>query len=104
MKSQKDILNKIIPADDLYWDKQDGKYIAHSPEEIDSILMSCIENGITDQSEIMKVFNWCTSVRIGELLMKGFLAGKVNILGIDEDGEPFFGQSSPEGNDNQSDV
>lgn len=104
MKSQKDILNKLIPADDLYWDKTEGKYIAHSQEEIDSILRSCIENDITDQSEIIKVFNWCTSVRIGELLMKEFLAGKILILGIDQDGEPFFGQQSPEGLDNQSDV
>ena len=104
MKSQKDILNKLIPADDLYWDNEEGKYIAHSAEEIDSILRSCIENDITDQSEIIKVFNWCTSVRIGELLMKGFLAGKIGIIGIDKDGEPLFSQTPPEDDDQSSDV
>jgi hypothetical protein len=99
MKSQKDVLNKLIPADDLYWDKHDGKYIAHSEEEINSILTLCLENGITDQSEIMKVFNWCTSVRVGELLMKGFLAGKILILGIDQNDELIFGQAPPEEDD-----
>jgi hypothetical protein len=103
MKNQKHILNKLIPADDLYWDKHEGKYIAHSEEEINEIITSCIENDITEQKEIMEVFNWCTSVRIGELLMKGFLTGNVKILGIDKDGEPIFGQYSPEEDDQPSD-
>jgi hypothetical protein len=103
MKSQKDILNKLIAADDLYWDEYEGRYIVHSKEEIDSILTSCIENGISNQSDIIKIVNWCTSVRVGNLLMKGFLAGKILILGVDKDGEPIFGQQSPEGLHNQSD-
>jgi hypothetical protein len=104
MKNQKDILNKIIPADDLYWDKSEGKYIAHSQEEIDSILTSCINNDITDQDEVMKVLNWCTSIRVGELLMKGFLTGKIVVLGFDEHNEPLFGQPFSEDCDNQSEV
>jgi len=72
MKSQKDIINKLIAADDLYWDEYEGRYIVHSKEEIDSILTSCIENGISNQSDIIKIVNWCTSVRVGNLLMKGF--------------------------------
>lgn len=103
MKNQKDVLNKFIPADDLYWDKHEGKYITHSEEEINDIITSCIKNNITEQNDIMKVFHWCTSVRVGELLMKGFLTGNVHILGIDKDGEPIFGQSLPEEDNQPSD-
>ena len=91
MKNQKDVLNKFIPADDLYWDKLEGKYITHSEEEIKDIIFSCI------------ILHWCTSVRVGELLLKGFLTGNVHILGIDKDGEPIFGQYSPEEDDQPSD-
>jgi hypothetical protein len=102
MKNQKDILNKIIPADDLYWDETEKKYIVHSQEEIKSILTSCINNDISEQEEVMKVFNWCTTVKVGELLMKGFLTGKIVVLGFDKHNEPLFGQPFSEDINNQS--
>jgi hypothetical protein len=96
MKNQKDILNKLIPADDLYWDDYDNKYIALSKEEIDAVLIACVNDNIHDEQSMIEILQWCTSVRVGELLMKGFLAGKISILGLDKDGEPFFGEKSPD--------
>jgi hypothetical protein len=43
-----------------------------------------------EESEIMSVLNWCTHVRIGELLMKQFINNNIVIVGIDENGEPIF--------------
>ena len=102
MKNQKDILNKIIPADDLYWDRIEKKYIALSEDEIHNTMLCCINNNITDESDIVKVLNWCTNVRVGELLMKGILAGRISIIGVDQDGEPVFGQSSQPEEDKSS--
>jgi len=90
MGSQKDVVNKLIPADDLYWDDIEKKYIALSEEEIENIMLTCINNSIDSDQEITQVLNWCTSVRVGELLMKNFLNGTIAIDGIDKDGEPFF--------------
>lgn len=90
MRNQKDVLNKLIPADDLFWDKYEGKYIALSYDEIDNILQACMNSNIISEDDLMKVVNWCTSVRVGELLMKGFITGKIGILEVDKDGEPIW--------------
>jgi hypothetical protein len=97
MSSQKDIVNKIIPADDLYWDDTENKFIALSDDDIDSIITACVDNSITEESEILAVMNWCTNVRVGQLLMKNFLGGSIAIQTIDNDGEPVF-VSNPNGN------
>lgn len=93
MYSQKDVINKIIPADDLYWDDYENKYIALNNDEIDDIICKCFDNAITEETSIMKVLNWCTSVRVGQLLMKNFLAGSIAIKTIDSDDEPVFMQN-----------
>lgn len=96
MNDQSLILNKIIPADDLYFDSNDGRYVALSDEDIDLIIERCVDNNLIDQKSITHVVNWCTSVRVGQLLMKNFLAGKISIRTLSSDGEPFFGQSLPD--------
>lgn len=90
MKSQRDIINTIIAGDDLYWDHYEGKYIALSMDEVNNIIMQCAENDIYDEKSIMKVLNWCTSVRIGSLLMRNFLEGKISISCDDDSDEPEF--------------
>lgn len=90
MSSQKDIVNKIIPADDLYWDDTENKFIALSDNDINDIISACMDNAITEEPGILSVLNWCTSVRVGQLLMKNFLSGNIAIQTIDEEGEPVF--------------
>ena len=90
MSSQKDFINKIIPADDLYWDEIDNKYIALSPDDINSILISCCDSAISEEKDMMKILNWATSVRVGEILLKNFINGQLAINGFDENEEPKF--------------
>ena len=92
-KKQKDVINKLIPADDLYWDKEEKKYIALSPEEIDKIMYTAIDNGFTEEKDVIDILNWATSVKVGELLLKHFMQGGLAISGIDDSGEPFFTQN-----------
>lgn len=93
MSSQKDVVNKLIPADDLYWDDTESKYIALSPEEIDSLISAAIDNGFTEENDTMSILNWATSVKVGELLLKNFMRGGLTISGIDDSGEPIFAQN-----------
>lgn len=90
MHSQRDVVNQIIAADDLYWDDMEQKYVALSPDEIDNIIKMCIENDLVEQSQIMSVMHWCTNARVGEILMKNFLNGSIGIRSIDNTGEPEF--------------
>jgi hypothetical protein len=90
MQGRNDFINTIIAGDDLHWDHYDNKYIALSMEEIDAIIIACTENDIHDEHNMMKVINWCTSVRVGNLLMKNFLEGKIRISCDDESEEPEF--------------
>jgi len=84
------ILNKIIAADDLHWNNMEEKYTAISPEELDTILKNSIENNITDEDELFKIVSWATNARVGEILLKNYLQGKIKIFGLDENGEPYF--------------
>ncbi len=93
MNGQKDILNKLIPADELYWCKEEKKYVAISQAELTAIILKCIDNEIVDPSEIVKMTNWATHIHVGNILLKGFLKGSVSIAGFDESNEPVFGEN-----------
>jgi hypothetical protein len=87
-------LNNLIAADDLHWNDDEEKYVALSSEEIDQILINCIESDIYKESDIMHIVNWCTSVKVGQILFNNFLKKQVKIVGLDKDNEPFFESNS----------
>jgi len=84
------VINNIIPADDLHWCEEEGKYVSLSREEMDDIIAACVLQDIKELDDIFKVIQWCGSVRIGEILWKNFLSGSVSIVGFDGQGEPKF--------------
>jgi len=85
----RDSLNNIIAADDLYWNEIEKKYTALSMEELDSILLNCVDQGIHDENDMLKIVSWATNARVGALLLKNFLENKVKIR-VDEEGETYF--------------
>jgi hypothetical protein len=85
----RDSLNNIIAADDLYWSEIEKKYTALSTEELDSILLNCVDQGIHDENDMLKIVSWATNARVGALLLKNFLENKVKIT-VDEEGEAYF--------------
>lgn len=84
------VINNIIPADDLHWSAEEGKYVSLSREEIDDIISSCLQQDISNLDDIMKMISWCGTVRVGQILWKNFLAGSLKISGFDEKDEPKF--------------
>lgn len=67
------MLNKLISADDLHWCEEEQKYISLSEEEINKIMLNCIDQNITSLDEIYKMVSWAGLVRVGNLLLNNFL-------------------------------
>lgn len=86
----KHIINNLIPADDLHWCEEEGKYVSLSREEIDDLIAACVGQGITELDDIFRVVRWRGEIRIGEILWKNFMSGGIRITGFDEAGEPMF--------------
>lgn len=85
------MINKIIAADDLHWCEEEKKYVSLSNEDVEKIIFSCVEQNITDFDDIYKVIQWAGLVRVGEILLKNFMQGKIRITGFDNS-EPNFGE------------
>lgn len=89
--NNENVINKIIPADDLHWCEEDQKYTSLSMQDLDAIIINCIDQGITNLEDIHKVVSWAGFVRVGDLLLKNFLTNRLAITGFDSDDEPLFG-------------
>lgn len=94
------ILNNLIPADNLYWDDEEKRYVSLSKEQSYEIIEACVQHGINDLQDVCKVVSWCGNIRIAEILKQGFLAGNVEIVGFDENDEPLFKPSKEVENEN----
>jgi hypothetical protein len=86
------MINKIIPADDLHWNEEDNKYVSLSNEDVDNIIVACAKQDITEFEDIYKVVQWAGLVKVGEILLRNFLDGRIKILGFDKS-EPYFGEN-----------
>jgi hypothetical protein len=96
----KDLINNIIPADDLHWDEIEKRYVSLSAEETQEIILACMNQGINDLKKIYKVVSWCGEIRVGQLLWKNFLSGCVEISGFDSSGEPIFSPNKGNSDEN----
>jgi hypothetical protein len=84
------LINNIIPADDLHWDKSENKYVSLSEKETQEIIAGCLDQGMKDLNDVYRVVQWCGCVRVGQILWKNFLQGSLSICGFDENDEPLF--------------
>lgn len=89
-KGYKYIINNLIAADDLYWNKDENKYNALSKKELDKIIKACISQNIKNEEDIFDIVNWATQVKVGSLLLKNFTNNEILVSGIDKHGEPIF--------------
>lgn len=81
MKYQQ-IINRLIAADDLHYDADEGRYVSLSVEEVNAIIKRCQELGISDCAQITKTVAWCGYVRVGQILERSFMAGRLTIQGF----------------------
>lgn len=86
----KKTINNIIAADDLHWNEDEQKYVALSDDEIDQIILNCINQEILEEDDLMNLMKWATHVKVGTILFNNFLKNQIKIIGFDETGEPIF--------------
>lgn len=88
MKYEK-VINRIVAADDLHYDAKERRFVSLSNEEIGAIVKQCQDIGMTDRGLITQTVQWCGTVRVGEILYRSFLSGRLRIHGF-SDGAPLF--------------
>lgn len=86
----KEVINNLIPADDLHWDEEEKRYVSLSADETRDIVERCILMGMTEISDVHKFVQWCGYIRVGEILMRNFLSGSLRVTGFDPEGMPYF--------------
>ena len=86
---RKKTINKLIAADDLHWHEEEKRYVSLSEEEINNIILVCIEQNIKSEEDIYKIVQWAGQVRIGNILLNNFLNNRIIISSFDEN-EPCF--------------
>jgi hypothetical protein len=86
--NKKDVLNKVIPADNLNWVEGEG-FTLLSEKEILDIIHTCQKTDMKEQ-DIFKAVKWCESTRTGELLWNSFLNGNISIHHFNDNNEPVF--------------
>lgn len=82
-----DVLNKLIPADDLHWSTDEG-FTLLSIDQLDDIIRVG-ESQQMDEDDILKMVRWCESVKAGEVLYKNVISGSIRIHHFEND-EPVF--------------
>lgn len=92
-KKTYEIVNNLIAADDLHWNEEEQRYIALSREEIDEILLACIDQEMFSEKDCTRMLNWATHVKIGDILLRNFLTQRVKVVGFDKNDEPLFGKA-----------
>lgn len=88
MKYQQ-LINRIIAADDLHYDAEERRFVSLSQEEVQEVVKQCQDNGMTDHAQIKQTVQWCGFVRVGEILYRSFLSGRLKINGF-SNGDPLF--------------
>lgn len=76
------IINRLIAADDLHYDADEGRYVSLSNEQVNAIIRRCQELGINDCKRITKTVAWVGYVRVGQILERSFMAGRIKITGF----------------------
>jgi|688.fasta_scaffold105639_3 hypothetical protein len=80
--NQSRIINVLIAADDLHYDADEGRYVSLSRDEVDGIIHKCADLGIDDCAQISKIITWCGYIRVGQILERSFMAGRLTIQGF----------------------
>lgn len=82
------VINNLIPADDLHWNDYDQKYCAISEQDMDRIILTCHENGTSE--EIMQALvQSFVEYKTHHLLFKHFFKKNIGVYRL-KNGKPFF--------------
>ena len=81
------VINKLIPADQLHWSEEERAYLPISMQEVNKISSLC--GGLTHEQTVAVVMDY-QEYKVGHLLWRNFMDGKIKISGVDQNGKPLF--------------
>lgn len=83
-------INNFIPFDDLHWDEYEQKYRALSDEELNTILLDCVQNlGIVDTDTLHKIIENFTILKTSKLIFDKYMSGKILIDSLKQEEVAF---------------
>lgn len=80
-------INTLIPADQLHWCEEEGKYSVISRKEAVKIYEKCEE--LAPENKVA-VIMWYQDHKTSTLLWENFMKGRIKINGVSKEGEPLF--------------
>ena len=83
-------LNNLVPFDNLHWDSESNSNQILSPSDLDNVIKACMNAGLEDSKDILKVVREYENTRCGELMFDQFFAGRISICAVSEEGSPIF--------------
>ena len=83
-------LNTVIPHDDLQWNETEGRFATFSDEELEKILMACMEGDTDSEKSSRAVVRWAEEIRTGSLILKSLLNGRLGVTMLEGMDEPKF--------------
>lgn len=95
----REMVHRLIPADDLHWNEEEEKRILLSNEEIRKLVEACVKCGLSDgvdgtdeegTNRIMSVIRWAEQIKSGNILLNGLLAGRLGVATDESNSEPIF--------------
>lgn len=89
--------NTLILVDDLHWDEFEQKFVPLSEEEVEKIILNCIERNIDDDT-MFKMIRLAERTRINQLLLDGFLNGRLTAYSVEQEEFPIFKESKNDEN------
>jgi len=90
------VMNDLVPADELHWDKESNSYGIISREQTDGLIQACLVAGVDDPSDIFRVVREYEMIRGGVLIFEQFMSGRLGICGFDKLGSPIFEPKNPD--------
>lgn len=83
-------INNFIPLDDLHWDEYEQKYRALSDEELNMILLDCVQNlGISDANTLHKIVENFTALKTSKLIFDRYMSGNILIDSLKQEEVAF---------------
>lgn len=83
-------MNRVVAADDLHWNRVEGKYTTLSEPEVTVVLDVGVACGLKTEAELKILLRWAGVARMHTLLLKNLLEGRLRV-GISKGGEVVFG-------------
>lgn len=70
---------QIVGSNNLYWSEDEGKYLLLSTEETRELVNKCMDSGVIEVSDIVKIIRAYEDILSGSAIFRNFLNGDLTV-------------------------